>query len=60
MEEEPDFRTQMDQLGATLRDFAPALGAYRESLEESGFTRDEAILLCADYQRETFIPPEVE
>lgn len=38
-------------LASAMAALAPALAAYRDALMVEGFARDEAVVLCASYQR---------
>lgn len=47
------LRQEMDQMGATLEDFAPVLAQFHRALIAEGFTPKESILLTAEYLKAT-------
>ncbi len=46
-----DFVGALDQAEAMLRDLAPVLATYRDSLIKAGFTREEALTLIIGLQQ---------
>lgn len=45
-----------EQIGAALRNYAPALAEYRDALLKVGFTRYEALALVVAMQAMMFTP----
>lgn len=54
MDPNPDnlgWSATLDQMMAGMADMAKLLGSYRRELLEAGFSRLEALQLCAGYQQ---------
>ena len=50
----PDIRADMDQIGAILRDYAPVVKTFYDSLVEQGFTQQEAYGLVQTWMTTQF------
>lgn len=46
-----DILAALDQAGALLRDFAPVVKKYYESLLKEGFSKEEALILTVEMQK---------
>lgn len=56
MDGDPRLRVihELEQLGALLRQLAPVLGAFRDNLIDSGYTREEAVEMTTDLLLEMY------
>ena len=51
MDNNMKLQAAMDQAGAALRDLAPVMSSYLNSLMKQGFKREEALILTVEMQR---------